>query len=287
MPPPPSGPRYYVLVTGYGPFANIINNPSWACTSPLHNAVLHTPSGATIHITVLGPVRVSYPAVLKLLPGIHARPPRLPTIDETESIFDKPLLDVQPPPEDGYDFVFHLGAGMNGAISLEQLGHKTGYSMPGVDGVYAPITKSGGAGGVKTLSEADKFENGRSVGQNVERMPAVFGGSRGFADGYEPFPEELRTEVDVAGLIAHLKRQGEARVLASTDAGHFLCDFICYGSLAESQRTIIEGTDPPPKRTKSLFMHVPSAVNSPFTVTELTAAVKQIVAWVCTGEAAV
>jgi pyroglutamyl-peptidase len=147
--------------------------------------------------------------VLKLLPGIHARPPRLPTAEEADFIFDEPLLgDEQPPPEKGYDFVLHVGAGSNGAIRFEQLGHKTGYRLPGVDDIFAPVVNSSKAGEVKAASEADKFEKERMEPYGREKPTAPWE-LRGFAEGYEAFPEELYTEVDVAGLIAHLKRNGE------------------------------------------------------------------------------
>lgn len=70
---------------------------------------------------------------------------------------------------------------------------------------------------------------------------------------------------------------------ASVDAGHYLCDFICYGSLAESQRSLF-GKTKKDKRAKSLFMHVPYDEGAPFKIPELVELVKQVVAQVCTGE---
>ncbi|KAF8584822.1 peptidase C15, pyroglutamyl peptidase I-like protein [Ramaria rubella] len=244
---------FHVLVTGYGPFSRVPDNPSWRAVKPLHNALIHTDS-AIIHVTTVGPIKVTYPAVLSLIPGLHARPPRLPAPD----CLDAPILEpiITPPPE-GYDFVFHLGAGRNGALSLEQLGHKLGYRNPGVDGKKAPVI-------------------------------AMEAPVRGFAEGYERFPEELQTEVDVQGVMEHLKQQGETRVVSSTDAGHYLCDFICYGSLAESQRPLFypppEGENKETKRSKSLFMHVPYDEHQPHSFEEkMTEAVRQIIAWVCTS----
>lgn len=62
------------------------------------------------------------------------------------------------------------------------------------------------------------------------------------------------------------------------DAGHYLCDFIYYCSLAEAKRT----AKPYEKRrnTQVLFLHCPP-VNQPLRTEEVTDAIKQIVAWMC------
>ena len=43
----------------------------------------------------------------------------------------------------------------------------------------------------------------------------------------------------------------------SSDAGHYLCDFIYYGGLAESERQAASGG----KQTKVLFVHCPPVDN--------------------------
>lgn len=285
----------------------VVTNPSWGCTKPLHNTVIQTQSGAKIYITALGPICVAYESVLKLVPLIHARPPRLPTLAEATEIIDPsepmpPPDNFATPPESGYDLILHVGAGSNGAADLEQVGHKYGYFAPDVRGEYAPIIPQNQAS-AKTVSEAELFErkrlgSGAKFADNEQE--------RGFGVGYEVFPEELQTEVDVNSVLAGLKGSGEAvsdflplsclgfvitlfqRVQASTDAGHYLCDFICYGSLAESQRPLFEKTPDNDniKRSKSLFMHVPTSPESPFRQDELVELVRQVVAQVCTGEKA-
>ena len=62
------------------------------------------------------------------------------------------------------------------------------------------------------------------------------------------------------------------------DAGHYLCDFIYYCSLAEAKRS----AKPYEKRknTQVLFLHCPP-VNQPLSTEEVTEAIKLIVVWIC------
>lgn len=62
------------------------------------------------------------------------------------------------------------------------------------------------------------------------------------------------------------------------DAGHYLCDFIYYCSLAEAKRS----AKPYEKRrnTQVLFLHCPP-VNQPLSTEEVTDAIKRIIIWEC------
>ena len=62
------------------------------------------------------------------------------------------------------------------------------------------------------------------------------------------------------------------------DAGHYLCDFIYYCSLAEAKRT----SKPYEKRrnTQVLFLHCPP-VDQPLSTEEVIDAIKRIIVWVC------
>ena len=62
------------------------------------------------------------------------------------------------------------------------------------------------------------------------------------------------------------------------DAGHYLCDFIYYCSLAEVKRS----SKPYEKRrnTQVLFLHCPP-VDQPLSTQDVTNAIKKIVVWVC------
>ena len=69
------------------------------------------------------------------------------------------------------------------------------------------------------------------------------------------------------------------------DAGHYLCDFIFYCSLAESKRGItpqekFKERSTPTKTTPVLFMHVPP-VDQPLSTEQVTEAIQRIVVWVC------
>jgi pyrrolidone-carboxylate peptidase len=100
---------------------------------------------------------------------------------------------------------------------------------------------------------------------------------RGFSKGYESFPDEIYTDVDVEKLVHHLKKSGVEQVYSSLDAGHYLCDFIYYCSLAESRRSVPK-TDKP--TTKVLFLHCPP-VDQPLSTEEVTEAVKKSIIWLC------
>lgn len=70
------------------------------------------------------------------------------------------------------------------------------------------------------------------------------------------------------------------------DAGHYLCDFLFYGSLAEAKKFArtqdskdkVRGT--PPRATPVLFMHCPPD-GQPLRTEAVTSAIKFIVGWVC------
>ena len=69
------------------------------------------------------------------------------------------------------------------------------------------------------------------------------------------------------------------------DAGHYVCDFLFYGSLAEAKRNAQASEkgktrSTPPKMTPILFMHC-GPVGQPLETEEVTEAIKQVVAWVC------
>ncbi|KAF4567678.1 hypothetical protein EYR40_006681 [Pleurotus pulmonarius] len=257
------GPNEFrVLVTGFGPFAHFDENPSWLAVKPLHKTTLATDptsnpiivnqqvavSGSAprmprpIHISALQ-IPVTYEAVLNTVPGLHSRPPILPE-------------DVDPdfpaPPEEGYDLMFHIGVAGRGPLRMERIGHKLGYQMKDVSGKLASVIISSG--------------------ENIARQ------TRGFGAAYETFPDEITTEVDVTRLVQDLKRSGIEQIYTSMDAGHYLCDFIYYCSLAEAKRT----AKPYEKRrnTQVLFLHCPP-VNQPLTTEEVTEAIKRIIVWIC------
>jgi len=79
-------------------------------------------------------------------------------------------------------------------------------------------------------------------------------------------------------LVQDLRQSGIDQIYTSMDAGHHVCDFIYYCSLAEAKRT----AKPYEKRrnTQVLFLHCPP-VNQPLSTEEVTEAIRRIVIWVC------
>ncbi|KAI9569580.1 hypothetical protein HD554DRAFT_2204358 [Boletus coccyginus] len=277
--PSASEPRpYFVLVTGFGPFSRHVVNPSWLAVEPLHNTVMHvevpadpvphddprnpsstpipvsypTTTHREIRITSLN-VPVIYDDVLSIVPGLHAHPPVLPLIE-----------NAFPPPPNGYDLVLHVGVAGRGPLRIERTSHKFGYNMKDANGcpcAHRPCCAA-------------------RLGYDIESP--IDGGEppkRGFGKGYESFPEEIYTDVDVEKLVHHLKKCGVEQVYSSLDAGHYLCDFIYYCSLAESRRSVPK-TDKP--TTKVLFIHCPPA-DQPLSTEEVTEAVKKSIVWLCTS----
>ncbi|KAF8163750.1 hypothetical protein B0H34DRAFT_696675 [Crassisporium funariophilum] len=274
---------FRVLVTGFGAFSHYEENPSWLAVKPLQNAILTTDVQSdktaaaggrrAIHITTLQ-IPVVYESVLETVPGLHARPPILP---------ESALPDTLPPPHTSYDFMFHIGVAGRGPLRMERVGHKLGYHMKDASGKLASVTRSS----PKDFSRRDMHEV--TAAENAERerlgMDIVETGgdsiarpTRGFGSAYETFSDEITTDIDVTRLVQDLRRSGVEQIYTSMDAGHYLCDFIYYCSLAEAKRT----SNPYEKRrnTQVLFLHCPP-VNQPLSTEEVTDAIKRIIIWVC------
>ncbi|CAA7271086.1 unnamed protein product [Cyclocybe aegerita] len=313
---------FRVMLTGFGPFMHYTENPSWLAVKPLQNVVLQTgvlpdntpqPSFSTtssiptsssnitpisqgpstprpIHITTLQ-IPVLYHAVLDIVPGLHARPPILPP-DASEECAE--------PPDNAYDFIFHIGVAGRGPLRMERLGHKYGYHMKDASGKLAPVVRvspkdftrhegpsvSVDGVGVGTLSPpisaAESMERER-LGMDMTESSGdtMVRPTRGFGVNYENFQEEYTTHIDVTRLVQDLKRSGVEQIYTSMDAGHYLCDFIYYCSLAEVKRS----SKPYEKRrnTQVLFLHCPP-VGQPLTTKEVTDAIKKIIIWVCSEQ---
>jgi len=254
-PIPPGAAR--VLLTGFGLFGGYeTTNPSWEAASVLHDNVLpsHEAGARSIHITAVK-VPVVYSTVLSAVPPFHASPPQI-TLPVSNGADGR----LPPPPQGGYDFIFHVGVGHSGALAVEQLAHKTGYVRKDVDGELAPPIHA---------------QNHPSDQKVLSKNPTV---DRGFGKGYREFADELETSIDVNGLVAHLKQRGHKHVRLSLDPGRYLCDFIYYCSLAESHRSRPAGN--PAARTKVLFMHVPP-IGDPCPLEEMSDAIEEVIRWVC------
>ncbi|KAH7101515.1 peptidase C15, pyroglutamyl peptidase I-like protein [Auriculariales sp. MPI-PUGE-AT-0066] len=131
--PPTTHRNIYVLITGFDPIPETAHHPSYYAAKPLNGTQISLPghrNTVTLHLTVIE-VPVVYADVLSLVPGLHQVPPTLP---ESGSVTDAP-----PPPQGGYDFIFHLGQELAGAIYVETLGHQAGYNEEDLMGELPPV----------------------------------------------------------------------------------------------------------------------------------------------------
>lgn len=277
-----------------------------------------------VHITALQ-VPMSYQSVLSIIPGLHSKNPVVPyPTDDPSYIIPPPppqgydfifhvavagrgplrlekvshklnyrMKDVEgqyapiviPPPKESNgqseeDMMEVIAAGFHSITSGS-------YNRPGDDSHNLPP-------GVQTLAGGAITVFGNPGPEGVAEPPAVAENvevqqHRGFGKGYENMPDELSTDIDVARLIHHLKETSIDQVYISMDAGHYLCDFIYYCSLAESKRLAkqvevpplnIKDKQAPPKGIPVLSMHC-GPVNQPLSTPDVTEAIRKIVVWVC------
>ncbi|KAI0312571.1 hypothetical protein OF83DRAFT_1066961, partial [Amylostereum chailletii] len=187
-----------------------------------------------------------------------------------------------PPPESGYDLIFHIGLAGRGPLRMERLSHKIGYRMKDTAGERAPIVEylpDAAAPEPLEQSQAAMIAEARLTMDEEKKHldAAVPEPARGFGKGYEGNPDDLFTTIDVERLVHDLKAGGLENVYSSMDAGHHVCDFTYFCSLAEAKRTAIKHDKA--RSTKVLFMHCPPP-NQPFTTEEVTEAIKTIIVWV-------
>ncbi|KAK7433881.1 hypothetical protein VKT23_020506 [Stygiomarasmius scandens] len=251
--------KHRVLITGYGPFRQYKQNPSWLAVRTLHNTVIYTPnhgdssSREPIHITSLE-IPVVYSEVLDIIPGLHAAPPVLPSLALTNTNGNLTTQLAPPPPQDGYTLIIHVGVAGPTELRVELFGDKTGYDLPDHLGKFAPVVG-------ERSPDPDKGEEGD------EPVPVRgFGGEK-----YGMFPERLGVKVDVDTLLEDCAKEGKTLV-TSTDAGHYLCDFILYCSLAESKMA--------GRNTPVMFIHCPP-VGRPLSTEQVAEGLKSIVSNVC------
>jgi len=167
----------------------------------------HTLTTREIHLSTLQ-VPVTYEDVLAIVPGLHARPPVIPPS------IDPDLSNITPPP-DGFDLIFHVGVTGRGPLRMERVGHKFGYNMKDAIGCLAPIVRvtreenSNPNHGPSEHSPMERMERARLSGYDIEaHVDGTEPPKRGFGKGYETFPEEIYTDVDVEKLVHHLKKSG-------------------------------------------------------------------------------
>ncbi|KIY53100.1 peptidase C15, pyroglutamyl peptidase I-like protein [Fistulina hepatica ATCC 64428] len=199
-----------VLLTGFGPFRQYKQNPSWLAAQQLHDTELHTPRGSPIHVSAFD-VPVVYSTVLDMVPGLHVAPPKLPA--DVSANFPMP-------PATGYTLIVHVGVGRAQPLRIEVFGDKDHYPEADHHREYAPII------------------------DNSSNPPL-----RGFVSArYMQSPNKLRIKLNIEELVHKCAEDGLHTVI-SEDAGHYLCDFIFYCSLAESELA--------KRGTPVMFVHCP------------------------------
>ncbi|KAJ9139162.1 Pyroglutamyl peptidase type [Pleurostoma richardsiae] len=204
-----------VLVTGFGPFKEQFpHNPSWEIAHRLPDYLppLRAKStGASSATTPLPPVRIL----------VYPKPVRV-NYQVVRGLVPQ-LWDPSAGLTAGrrIDYTLHVGmAGPRPFYALERVGHRDGYGMRDVDG--------------KLLRDEERrLEEGAGW---------VWHGC----------PPALETELDAEDVmerwIKHSPDNLDLRM--SFDAGHYLCDFIYYSSLAHLWKA--------QERRRVLFLHVPA-----------------------------
>lgn len=149
-----------------------------------------------------------YSDVLDVVPRLHLRPPQLPAFAVDPGL---------PPPPKGYDFILHVGLGGRGGLSLEMRGRKSGYPHLDQNGELAPVISTDAPQVPVPQSEAVRREaEGQGLKPHAPGSPV----RRGFAEGYENFPEELWSTLNIGAIAKHVKSSSEVYHVCPM---HFRC----------------------------------------------------------------
>lgn len=229
------------------PFGNNHTNPSYLIASSLP-AVQNLPDHSSVKIHVHpSPITVAYKTIRELIPKL---------------LFPEPTQNVQPnpnnfyrqssnanlqanpaAPQPNYDIVVHIGMAPGcGFYSLEKWAHRDGYTRKDVnhetmDGDAFWKQEYGAPQGLQTSFDAE------SVLQKWKEELPVHRPS--------PLPSLVLQVMLSTNGILHWPNYQDQDLRISTDAGHYLCDFIYFTSLVEYWRRNPDGPRP------VVFLHVP------------------------------
>ncbi|KAK4673209.1 hypothetical protein QC763_109800 [Podospora pseudopauciseta] len=219
-----------VLITGFAPFrTDFPINPSWEIAkslpeylppppTPFRGIPGHVPPPGTATGTI--PPNPTNPPIplpkVRLL--VHPSPIHVGYRAVRNLVPSLWHLDSPSTPK--IDLAVHIGmAGPRGFYSIERRAHKSNYTMGDVDN--------------NLLSDLDD-----------ESDPHP----------WQDLPEELLSDLDMEDVLQrwrdHSPPYSDLRI--SEDAGHYLCDFIYYSSLAHLVK------NNPHERKRVVFLHVPS-----------------------------
>lgn len=197
----------------------------------------------TVLVTGFGPFKKQYPVnpsweITASLPDYlppdrvkdpaHQAPANLPAVrivkDGPVRVNYEVVRDMVPTlwddPDQKVDYVIHIGmAGPQPVYSIERRGHRDGYDKQDVDGELLGDEQ-------RRKKEGDKWI-------------------------WHDVPDELLTDLDIENIYKRWVERSpdNLRLQISEDAGHYLCDFIYFSSLAHLYKQ--------QRPRKVIFFHVP------------------------------
>ncbi|KAK3810378.1 MAG: hypothetical protein J3Q66DRAFT_317388 [Benniella sp.] len=254
MAPIQESKKVKVILTGFEPFGSHLTNPSWLSIQPLHNTTLELPPsttnpkhGATGADVFCQELPVEYRKVPDLIQDLHNRHSRNRNLGPKAS-GDDAVQEGEDVIQEGKKvenylktYYIHLGVGRDGYTAIETLANRTGYQHP---------------------------DNAQWSPESLNEPPVK-------KDAWSTDPDQLFTTVDSAALAKCLGNENNWTCQQSTDAGHYLCEYTFYLSMAERQRRLVAGEEGEDERT-CLFVHLPS-VGNPYSLEQLQQFVKDMV----------
>ncbi|KAF8935682.1 hypothetical protein EDD21DRAFT_382667 [Dissophora ornata] len=225
-----------VVLTGFEPFGKHITNPSWLAVQPLNNTTLDLPAIPADKANPKHHNATHVDLFSQELPVEYRKVPDLVS-----------ALHARHSRKDGQEeeylktYYIHVGVGLDGSTEIETQAHLTGYSTPD-NAQWAPPTKD---------------------------EPPVK------KEAWAADPKKLTTTVNTAALAMYLKKEKKWICERSLDAGHYLCEYTFYLSLAERNRRIQAGEEGEDERV-CLFVHLPS-VGNPYSLEELQLFIKDVI----------
>ncbi|KAG0049000.1 hypothetical protein BGZ83_006143 [Gryganskiella cystojenkinii] len=218
-----------VVLTGFEPFGKHVTNPSWLAVKPLHNTTIELPSSTKVDPRHHQAVKVDI--ICQELPVEYRKVPDLVPALHIEHGESTEGDDDQK--EYAKTYYIHVGVGRDGHTAIETQAHRTGYFAP---------------------------DNAEWSPESKEQPPV-------HKSVWATDPDVLTTTVDTAALADYLTAEKGWICRQSLDAGHYLCEYTFYLSMAERHRRITAGQETEDDRT-CLFVHLPS-VGNPYSLEEL------------------